>query len=288
MAGRIEIDDVAPVVSGGRFPAKAVVGEVVPVRATVWREGHDAVSATLVVRYHGTAYPRLAEAPVPAVTAVEPVPIEDVVNPPARVKPQRLPMSLGRTPDVFHGHVHPRQRRAVDVPGGRLGRPDRHVAPRRHGQAGRRAGRGRAVQRSADRCSAAGAGRHRRAPQAARSVDRGRGGTAQARRPVHPGRCGAGARSDRAAGSVSAARIGHPRRAIRRLGGSPAGPFQRLVRDVSAVHRRVGPRRASPSTAPSPPPRRRCRASPTWVSTWCTCRRSIRSARCTARAATTR
>ena len=50
MAGRIEIDDVAPVVSGGRFPAKTVVGEMVPVRATVWREGHDAVAATLVVR----------------------------------------------------------------------------------------------------------------------------------------------------------------------------------------------------------------------------------------------
>ena len=63
MAGRIGIDDVAPVVSGGRFPAKAVVGEVVPVRATVWREGHDAVAATLVVRYHGTAYPQLAETP---------------------------------------------------------------------------------------------------------------------------------------------------------------------------------------------------------------------------------
>ena len=63
MAGRIEIDDVAPVVSGGRFPAKAVVGEIVPVRATVWREGHDAVSATLVVRYHGTAYPSLADDP---------------------------------------------------------------------------------------------------------------------------------------------------------------------------------------------------------------------------------
>ena len=30
VAGRIEIDDVAPVVSGGRFPAKAVVGEIVP------------------------------------------------------------------------------------------------------------------------------------------------------------------------------------------------------------------------------------------------------------------
>ena len=57
MPGRIEIDDVAPVVSGGVYPAKAVVGEVVPVRATVWREGHDAVAATLVVRYHGTALP---------------------------------------------------------------------------------------------------------------------------------------------------------------------------------------------------------------------------------------
>ena len=63
MAGRIGIDDVAPVVSAGRYPAKAVVGEVVPVRATVWREGHDAVAATLVVRYHGTAYPQLAEGP---------------------------------------------------------------------------------------------------------------------------------------------------------------------------------------------------------------------------------
>ena len=42
-------------VSGGTYPAKAVVGEVVPVCATVWREGHEAVAATLVVRYHGRA-----------------------------------------------------------------------------------------------------------------------------------------------------------------------------------------------------------------------------------------
>jgi len=48
--GRVEIDDVAPVVSCGAYPAKAVVDEVVPVRAAVWREGHDAVAATLVVR----------------------------------------------------------------------------------------------------------------------------------------------------------------------------------------------------------------------------------------------
>jgi starch synthase (maltosyl-transferring) len=47
--GRIPVLEVAPVVEGGRWPAKAVVGEVVPVEATVFREGHDAVSATAVL-----------------------------------------------------------------------------------------------------------------------------------------------------------------------------------------------------------------------------------------------
>ena len=47
--GRIPIVDVSPVAEEGRFPAKAVVGEVVPVRATVFREGHDAVAATAVL-----------------------------------------------------------------------------------------------------------------------------------------------------------------------------------------------------------------------------------------------
>ena len=32
----------------GRHPSKAVVGEVVPIGATVWREGHDAVAANVV------------------------------------------------------------------------------------------------------------------------------------------------------------------------------------------------------------------------------------------------
>ena len=41
----------------GVYPAKAVAGEVVPVKATVWREGHEAVAATLVVRSLGRAYP---------------------------------------------------------------------------------------------------------------------------------------------------------------------------------------------------------------------------------------
>jgi starch synthase (maltosyl-transferring) len=103
VTGRIAIDDVAPALSGGRFPAKAVVGEVVPVRATVWREGHDAVSATLVVRYHGTAYPQLA--PDPPGSVSEPSP---PVTPP-RIKPLVLPMSPGRTPDVLHGQFTPDQ-----------------------------------------------------------------------------------------------------------------------------------------------------------------------------------
>ena len=105
MSGRIEIDDVSPAVSGGKFPAKAVVGEVVPVCATVWREGHDAVAATLVVRHHGTAYPQLVSGP--SQPEPEPVPIEALVSPPSRVKPQRLPMFTGRTPDVFHGQFVP-------------------------------------------------------------------------------------------------------------------------------------------------------------------------------------
>lgn len=107
MAGRIEIDDVQPVVSGGRYPAKAVVGEIVPVTATVWREGHDAVAATLVVRYHGTAYPKLADDPPGLARSVEAVPIETVVGAAPRKKPQHLPMAAGRTPDVFHGAFSP-------------------------------------------------------------------------------------------------------------------------------------------------------------------------------------
>ncbi|MFV0426837.1 MAG: maltotransferase domain-containing protein [Beutenbergiaceae bacterium] len=47
--GRIPVVDVGPVAEGGRWPTKAVVGEVVPIRATVFREGHDAVAATAVL-----------------------------------------------------------------------------------------------------------------------------------------------------------------------------------------------------------------------------------------------
>ncbi len=47
--GRIPVLHVSPAVAGGRWPARAVVHEAVPVRATVFREGHDAVAATVVL-----------------------------------------------------------------------------------------------------------------------------------------------------------------------------------------------------------------------------------------------
>ena len=76
MTGRLGIDDVAPVVSCGAHPAKAVVGEMVPIAATVWREGHDAVAATVVWR-----------------------------GPGERTGAMQVPMSEGAAPDRFHALV---------------------------------------------------------------------------------------------------------------------------------------------------------------------------------------
>ncbi len=169
VVGRIGIDDVAPVVSGGRFPAKAVVGEIVPVRATVWREGHDAVAATLVVRYHGSAYPQLVNGPAGPrdrdVRSRCPSRRSSIHGP---HQPHHLPMATGHNAGCVSRSVHPRQRRALDVSGGRVGRSDRDMAQGCHRQAGRRPGRGRAVQRSAGRGAVARTGDDGSAAQAAR------------------------------------------------------------------------------------------------------------------------
>jgi starch synthase (maltosyl-transferring) len=53
--GRYAIEDVAPRVACGTRPVKAVVGETFTVSATVFREGHDAVSATAVLLGPGGA-----------------------------------------------------------------------------------------------------------------------------------------------------------------------------------------------------------------------------------------
>ena len=47
--GRIPVQHVTPLVDGGSRPAKSVVDEQFTVGATVFREGHDAVSATVVL-----------------------------------------------------------------------------------------------------------------------------------------------------------------------------------------------------------------------------------------------
>ena len=49
MVGRIPVMDVMPLVDLGRLPAKATVGEPFPVRATVFREGHDQLGAEVVL-----------------------------------------------------------------------------------------------------------------------------------------------------------------------------------------------------------------------------------------------
>ncbi|MBY6676412.1 DUF3416 domain-containing protein [Rhodococcus sp. BP-332] len=77
MTGRIGIDDVLPNTSSGKYPAKAVVGETFPITAAVWREGHDAVNATLAVRGPGQG------------------------------KSVHIPMVPGEQPDIFHGVFTP-------------------------------------------------------------------------------------------------------------------------------------------------------------------------------------
>ena len=47
--GRIPVQDVRPAVDGGARPTKSVVNELFPITATVFREGHDKVNATVVL-----------------------------------------------------------------------------------------------------------------------------------------------------------------------------------------------------------------------------------------------
>jgi starch synthase (maltosyl-transferring) len=48
MTGRFPIEEVTPSVACGRYPAKAVVGELVPVSAVSYREGHHALGVNVV------------------------------------------------------------------------------------------------------------------------------------------------------------------------------------------------------------------------------------------------
>ncbi|MGI8664936.1 MAG: maltotransferase domain-containing protein [Jatrophihabitans sp.] len=50
MAGRLGLNSVHPVIAYGELPSRAVVGEPVGIEATVFREGHDAVAASVLWR----------------------------------------------------------------------------------------------------------------------------------------------------------------------------------------------------------------------------------------------
>ena len=50
MAGRLGLNSIHPLIDNGELPARAVVGEQVTVAATVFREGHDAVAASVIWR----------------------------------------------------------------------------------------------------------------------------------------------------------------------------------------------------------------------------------------------
>jgi starch synthase (maltosyl-transferring) len=98
VSGRVKIDDVQPVVSCGTYPAKAVVGEAVPVAATVWRDGHDTVAATLVVRYLGCCYPQ-----PPGLRQMT----GQATQTAAPGEPVLVGMTTGEEPYVFHGQFTP-------------------------------------------------------------------------------------------------------------------------------------------------------------------------------------
>jgi starch synthase (maltosyl-transferring) len=52
---RVVIENIAPQVDCGRFPAKRVIGETVSVEADVFADGHDAVAAALLYRHESAA-----------------------------------------------------------------------------------------------------------------------------------------------------------------------------------------------------------------------------------------
>ena len=245
--GRIEIDDVAPVVSCGNYPAKAVVGEVVPVcarcgaRATTrWRPLWSCATTGRPTR-------RSADRSAPQGLAEPRGGADETAVAPPRVKPQQSPMAPGSHPGCVPRPVRARPGGPVDVSGWTAGAIR---SPRGGMRSPRNWTRARAKPNSpttSGRRPTAGAGRHRRArARSPRSAARGRGRPCA--RPV--------TRSTRAAPAlshevtellarVSAARTGHPRRSIRRLGGPPAGPVRLLVRDLPPLDRRLGRRRPS-------------------------------------------
>ena len=224
MTGRLGIDDVTPNVGDGHHPSKAVVGEVVPIGATVWREGHDAIAANVVWKKVGSDGPG----------------VHVRMAPDAR---RRRPLHR----DGRGGRAGP-----VDLPGRRLERPVGDLATRRHRQAQGRAGPGRAGQRPRGRRAAAAA----RGPPA-RRARQPRPAVRRGERAARHVAAGAGARRARALpgrpgdhGRAAGPRADHPRPAAPGLRRPSPRAVRLLVRVLPPLHRR--PRRERRARARHP------------------------------------
>ena len=253
--------DVMPVVDLGRQPAKATVGEPFPVRATVFREGHDQLAAEVVLT-----------AP------------DGTKRPPVRMtKHERRPRPLRRLGDARRG-------RGVDLRDPRLVRPGRHLGARRRAQDPGRRRRGadvRGGQAPLREGARRGRRRHRRG-QAAPGRDRGGGRP----RPPAGGAAGASCRTRpwspcwRRTRSASSSRSRAPTRRTPTAPRALFGSWYEFFPRSEGAHRRR--RRQGRRAAPSRPRPSGSTRWPRWASTSSTCRRSTRSARSTARAPTTR
>ena len=266
MIGRIVITDVAPVVSCGRWPAKAVVGESVPVTATVFREGHDLIGADVVLLRPDGAV--------------------------ADVRRMRLDLPARHRP--LPGRRRRGHRGGVELPRPGLGRHARHLAARRRGEGGRRPGAwpsSPSTSRTAPCCSSGSSTESdppfppEQQPALLHAIATLRNETLT---DVH----------DRLAPALGA------RPGRRAATNAPLRDLLTAGRDASTCGSTASARCTPPGTsssraprarawsrsAPAPSPMRRsgCRRSPTWASTSSTCRRSTPSARSTARAPTTR
>ena len=51
---RVVIEDVSPLIDGGRFPAKRTLGDQVRVEADIFTDGHDSIAASLLVHREGS------------------------------------------------------------------------------------------------------------------------------------------------------------------------------------------------------------------------------------------
>ena len=109
---RIQIQDVQPQVDGGRFPAKACLGDAVPVSATIFRDGHARICG--VVRFR-----------------------------PAGTRRWRETHTRGERQRSLRGDHRPRRARALGAPDPGLGRPVRELARRVRSQGRSRPGRSR-------------------------------------------------------------------------------------------------------------------------------------------------